>query len=105
MTDQEREVLILTMVANSGEANAKTYDAMDAWLAEDPEQMEALFAEAEDLILSAHQNQTQLLQFYCSGEEVPMDVLLTHAMDICANAANQLQYTKKIITLMEKKFK
>jgi|GEM_PF-1656341 len=105
MTNQEREVLIMAMVANSGEANAKTYDAMDAYLAEDTERMEALFEEAEALLLSAHQNQTKLLQHYCSGEEVPMDVLLTHAMDICANAANQLQYTKRIITLIDKKLK
>jgi len=105
MTNQEREVLIMAMVANSGEANAKTYDAMDAYLAEDTERMEALFEEAEALLLSAHQNQTKLLQYYCSGEEVPMDVLLTHAMDICANAANQLQYTKRIITLIDKKLK
>lgn len=105
MTDQEREVLVMAMVANSGEANAKTYDAMDAYLAEDTERMEALFEEAEALLLSAHQNQTKLLKHYCSGEEVPMDVLLTHAMDICANAANQLQYTKRIITLIDKKLK
>lgn len=105
MTDQERETLLLTMIASSGEANAKTFDAMDAYLADDPDRMAELFAEAEDLILTAHQKQTIMLQHYCSGEEMQIDVLMAHAMDICANAANQLQYTKKIISVIDRKLK
>ena len=101
----DNETLIMQIVAFSGEANSRVYDALEAYSEHGLEASMKLLDEAEEMIVMASRNQFQLLNQEANGNEITMTVLLTHAMDICTIASNQIQYTKNLLTMFDKRKK
>ena len=63
----------------------------------------AILDEAQKELLIAHRSQYELMNEEAQGEEIVPSILMIHAMDICMNAANSIQYTKRLIALLETK--
>lgn len=95
------EQTVMMLVSYAGDANAKVYDALDEYIAGNLEECYTFLKEAEQQLTEAHTYQFKLLSAEANGEDSLISVLLIHAMDICMNAANMIQYTKKLIEVFE----
>ena len=100
---QKIEQRLLMIVAHAGDANAKVFDAIDEYESSDTERAYAILDEAQKELLIAHRSQYELMNEEAQGEEIVPSILMIHAMDICMNAANSIQYTKRLIALLETK--
>jgi len=101
-TDEQR---LLMMVAYAGDANAKVFDALDAYETNNLDKALHILNEAQEELLNAHRRQHELLSEEANGGEVTPSILLIHAMDICMSAANSIQHARKLITLLESRKK
>ena len=100
----DNEEYLLQMVANGGEANALAYDALDEFAEGNTDKAFELLEQAGDLLGIAHDNQSKVLQMNMKNpDESPISVLTIHAMDICALAASNVQYTKRLIAAIPKR--
>jgi PTS system cellobiose-specific IIA component len=97
------EQTITMLVSYAGDANALVYDAMDAYIEGDLEKTYELLDEADKQLNIAHSYQFKMLSTDLNDEDVIISVLLVHAMDICMNAANSIQYTRKLLAVLEAK--
>lgn len=97
----EFEQMIMMLVSYAGDANAKAYDALDEYAAGNLEKCYEYLKEADEQLVQAHTYQFQLLALEAGGEKSLVSVILIHAMDICMNAANTIQYTRKMIEVFE----
>lgn len=92
MNLSELEKVCMEMIGSAGEGKAKLFEAMDAYDAGNVEQSKKLLEEANKHIGRAHEIQfMELMAKQSSGEEIPFNLLLIHAMDILANAAMQME--------------
>lgn len=97
------EQTMTMLVSYAGDANALVYDALDAYAKGDMEETNKLLSKAEEQLNIAHTYQFELMAAEANHEGVEISILLIHAMDICMNAANSIQYTKKLIEVFEAK--
>lgn len=81
MTKDEMAMIAMEIVAYSGDARTKFLDAMDAIGAKDFAKAEALIKEGDELILSAHNQQTELITKEAQGEAIDIGFLTVHAQD------------------------
>lgn len=101
MENEEFETNLLLMVAHAGDANSKVYDALDMYEKGHADKAYQLLDEAQVALLIAHKSQFELLNKEANGEKIIPSVIMIHAMDICMTAANSIQYTRRLISLME----
>ncbi len=97
------EQTITMLVSYAGDANALVYDAMDAYIEGDLKRAFSHLDEADKQLNIAHSYQFKLLSAEVNNKDINVSVLLVHAMDICMNAANFIQYTRKLLTVLEAK--
>ena len=97
------EQLLLMMVAHAGNANAKVFDALDAYESGNLKAAMEILEDAGQELLSAQKNQFALMNEEAQGKEVVPSILMIHAMDICMTAANSIQYTKRLLPLLQMK--
>ena len=95
------EQLLLMMVAHAGNANAKVFDALDAYEAGNREAAFAILEDAGQELLIAQKNQFALMNQEALGDDVVPSILMIHAMDICMTAANSILYTKRLLPLLQ----
>ena len=98
---QKDEQRLLMIVAHAGDANAKVFDAMDAYDSGNKQGAFDLLEKAQEALLIAHRFQYELLNEEAKGEAVIPSILMIHAMDICMNAANSIQYTKRLLAMLD----
>ena len=61
MTKDDMAMVAMEIVAYSGDARTKYLDAMEAIMNDEFDKAEALIKEGDDLILDAHNQQTELI--------------------------------------------
>ena len=81
MTKDDMAMVAMEIVAYSGDARTKYLDVLDAINDEDFDKAEALVKEGDDLILNAHNQQTELISKEAAGEDIEIGFLTVHAQD------------------------
>ena len=77
---------------------------MDAYIEGDLEKTYELLDEADKQLNIAHSYQFKMLSADLNDEDVIISVLLL-CMDICMNAANSIQYTRKLLAVLKLKIR
>ena len=73
--DENMAMTAMEIVAFSGDARTKYLQSMDCMEAGDYEKAAALIKEGDDLILDAHNTQTELITKEAAGEKVELSFL------------------------------
>ena len=81
MTKDDMAMIAMEIVAYSGGARTKYLDALDAIMDGDYDKGAALVKEGDDLILNAHNQQTELISKEAAGEDIEIGFLTVHAQD------------------------
>ena len=92
----------MEIVAFAGDARTKYLQSMDAMEAGEYDKAQAMIKEADDLILDAHNTQTELITKEASGEKVELSFLTVHAQDHLMTAMLLGDMVKRFIKLYKK---
>jgi cellobiose-specific phosphotransferase system component IIA len=98
----ELEAICMEMISYTGEGRAIVHEAVEAFSAGDIEACQQKLAEADKLLVQAHQIQfNKLLKLQAQGVQVPFHLLLIHAMDLLMVSTSE----KDIVTKMLEGYK
>ena len=100
--DENMAMTAMEIVAFSGDARTKYLQSMDCMEAGDYEKAAALIKEGDDLILDAHNTQTELITKEASGEKVELSFLTVHAQDHLMTAMLARELIAELIELHAK---
>ena len=103
MTKDDMAMVAMEIVAYSGDARTKYLDAMEAIMNDEFDKAEALIKEGDDLILDAHNQQTELITKEASGEELDIGFLTVHAQDHLMTAMLLSDMDKRFLKILKKK--
>ena len=103
MTKDDMAMVAMEIVAYAGDARTKYLEAMDAMGDEDFAKAEALIKEGDDLILDAHNQQTELITKEAAGEQLDIGFLTVHAQDHLMTAMLLSDMDKRFLKILKKK--
>ena len=103
MTKDDMAMVAMEIVAYSGDARTKYLDAMEAIMNDEFDKAEALIKEGDDLILDAHNQQTELITKEAAGEQLDIGFLTVHAQDHLMTAMLLSDMDKRMLKAMKKK--
>ena len=103
MTKDDMAMVAMEIVAYSGDARTKFLDAMDAIGKKDFDKAEALIMEGDELILGAHNQQTELITKEAAGEQLDIGFLTVHAQDHLMTAMLLSDMDKRFLKILKKK--
>ena len=103
MTNDEMAMIAMEIVAYAGDARTKYLSAMDAISEKDFAKAEALIKEGDDLILNAHNQQTELITKEAAGEDIEIGFLTVHAQDHLMTAMLLSDMDKRFIKMFKEK--
>ena len=103
MTKDDMAMIAMEIVAYSGDARTKYLDALDAIMDGDYDKGAALVKEGDDLILNAHNQQTELISKEAAGEDIEIGFLTVHAQDHLMTAMLLSDIDKRLIKAGRKK--
>ena len=103
MTKDDMAMIAMEIVAYSGDARTKYLDALEAMGNDEFDKAEALIKEGDDLILDAHNQQTDLITKEASGEELDIGFLTVHAQDHLMTAMLLSDMDKRFLKILKKK--
>ena len=103
MTKDDMAMVAMEIVAYAGDARTKDLEAMDAMGDEDFSKAEALIKEGDDLILDAHNQQTELITKEAAGEQLDIGFLTVHAQDHLMTAMLLSDMDKRFLKILKKK--
>lgn len=88
MSSENEEILqmIMSLIANSGEAKSNLMEAIQESKSGDFEEAQIKLDAADESILAAHKSQTKLLTKEASGESLELSLLMVHSQDHLMNA-------------------
>jgi len=101
MTKDDMAMVAMEIVAYSGDARTKYLQAMDAIGEKDYTKAEALIKEGDDLILDAHNQQTELISKEAAGEDIEIGFLTVHAQDHLMTAMLLSDIDKRLIKIFK----
>lgn len=101
MSKDDMAMVAMEIVAYSGDARTKYLQAMDAIAEKDFAKAEALIKEGDDLILGAHNQQTELITKEAAGESIEIGFLTVHAQDHLMTAMLLSDMCKKFIKMFK----
>jgi PTS system cellobiose-specific IIA component len=102
LTDDEIETYCMQIIANSGDAHEKAYEALRAAKAHDFPLAHSKFEEANKVLNQAHKFHSEVLKAGANGEIKQETVLLAHAQDHIMSTMTSLDFIKELIDLYEK---
>ncbi|SET17082.1 PTS system, cellobiose-specific IIA component [Olsenella sp. KH3B4] len=89
------------IIAESGEARSKAYEALGYAKQGDFEKAKTTMAEAQEASNKAHAIQTDLITRAARGEELPLDILLIHSQDHLMTSILAIELIQELIDLYE----
>lgn len=96
------EEIIFNLIANSGSAKSKVYEAIESAENGDFEKAESDLREANDFINKAHDTQSQLIAQELNGDKVEISLLFVHAQDHISTAIELKNLAEYIIRMYKK---
>jgi len=103
MNEYENAEIAMTLIAYSGEARTKAFEALKCARNNDYLQANELMNQAKQSSLKAHESQTELLVSEANGNPVILNVLLVHAQDHLMTSMLALELIQEMIELHELK--
>lgn len=100
--NEDMAMTAMEIVAFAGDARTKYLQSMDAMEAGEYDKAQSMIKEADDLILDAHNTQTELITKEASGEKVELSFLTVHAQDHLMTAMLLGDMVKRFIKLYKK---
>ena len=91
------EMQIMMLVVNSGNARSLALEALRDGLAGKIEDAEKKLAEADQVLLDAHEVQTELIQKELNGEGIAVSLLVVHSQDHLMTAMAIMDMVKEIV--------
>ena len=101
MTKDDMAMIAMEIVAYAGDARTKYLQAMDAISEKNFDKANALIKEGDDLILSAHNQQTELITKEAASEEVEISFLTVHAQNHLMTAMLLSDMCKRFIKMFK----
>ena len=101
--DENMAMTAMEIVAFAGDARTKYLQSMDAMEAADYEKAESLIKEGDDLILDAHNTQTELITKEAAGEDIEIGFLTVHAQDHLMTAMLLSDMDKRFLKMFKEK--
>ena len=102
MTKDDMAMMAMEIVAYSGDARTKYLEAMDKIADKDFSGAAALIKEGDELILSAHNQQTELITKEAQGEDIEIGFLTVHAQDHMMTAMLLSDIDKRLVKIFQK---
>lgn len=96
------ETIAMTIIAFSGDARTKAFNALQEAKKGNFEEADRLMAEADENALKAHNSQTQLLVSEANGENPEINVLLIHSQDHLMTSMLAQDLIKEMIDMLKK---
>ena len=97
------EEIAMNIIAHSGEALAKAFEALEEAKKGNFDQANILMKESQSESNKAHKSQTELLFAEANGENPTINILLIHSQDHMMTSMMTQQLIKEIIYLHEHK--
>ncbi|MCI8857248.1 MAG: PTS lactose/cellobiose transporter subunit IIA [Clostridiaceae bacterium] len=103
MSDEKKDINMIAMdvIMNAGDGRVKVDAALAALANVDLTQAETLLLEAEELIVKAHNAQTEVIQDQVSGEDTEYSLLFIHAQDTLMTITTELRMTQKLLPIIK----
>ncbi|EOS68561.1 hypothetical protein C818_03368 [Lachnospiraceae bacterium MD308] len=99
MTMEELNNICMEMICNAGEGRAKVFEALEEINNEDYDAAQKKLAEAQELLAEAHRIQFEkLMSPQNAGEEIPVSMLLMHAMDMTMVATSEHDMLQGVVS-------
>ena len=96
------EMQIMNLVVNSGNARSMAIEALRAAKYGDFEQAESLLADADQVLLGAHEVQTELIQNELNGKGIDIGLLVVHSQDHLMCAMVVIDLVKEMVEILKK---
>lgn len=103
MNEYENAEIAMTLIAYSGEARTKAFEALKCARSNNFSEANELMNQAKQSSLKAHEAQTELLVSEANGNPVTLNVLLIHAQDHLMTSMLALELIEEMIVLHEVK--
>lgn len=100
---EELEMIIMTIIANSGDARSYAFGALEAAKAGNFEEAEEMLKKSSEASVLAHNAQTELLCNEANGEKTEMSVLLVHSQDHLMTSMLAVELIKELIYMYKNK--
>lgn len=91
----------IEVVMNAGDGRMKIDEALAAMAKADLDRAEACLEEAQELIIKAHNAQTEVIQSQVGGENMEYSLLFIHAQDTIMTVNTELRMTKKLLPIIK----
>ena len=91
------------IIANAGDSRSSCLEALAAAGERNYQEAERLLKDAEEKLLIAHNEHTNLLVSDARGESVELTLLMVHASDHIANAETVHDLTEQMIHILEER--
>lgn len=91
----------IEVVMNAGDGRMKIDEALAAMAEADLGRAEVLLKEAEELVVKAHNAQTEIIQSQVGGENMEYSLLFIHAQDTIMTVNTELRMTKKLLPIVK----
>lgn len=101
--NEEKDINVVAMevIMNAGDGRDKIDEALAAMARGELDEVERLLAEAEKLIVKAHNAQTAMIQSQVSGENMEYSLLFIHAQDTVMTITTELRMTQKLLPIVK----
>lgn len=87
------------IIAMSGDARSRAYEALGYAKQGDFEQAKSAMTEAQEATNKAHAIQTGLITRAARGEELPLDILLVHSQDHLMTSTLAIELIQELVDL------
>lgn len=97
--DKELQEITMQLIVNSGEAKSLAMEAINCAKKEDIEEAYAKIKEAKEILVRAHQYQTDLSHREASCEKFNINIPLIHSQDHLTTSSSCLLLAEEIVEL------
>lgn len=94
---EEKETLIMNVIAFSGESTSYSAQALEAARAGNFEEAELLLQKAEESMKTANKSSFELLQMEANDEHFRVTLLMVHAFDHLCSAEMEFRFAQETI--------
>jgi len=98
---EEIAEIAMQIIAHAGEARSRVYEALEACIKKDFKRGRKLIGEAEKYIVEANKVSHSILSKEARGENIPVTLLLIHALDILMASIIERDLAKRLIRILE----
>ena len=95
------DAVAIEVVMNAGDGRMKIDEALAAMASAELDKAESLLKEAEELIVKAHNAQTEVIQSQVAGESMEYSLLFIHAQDTIMTVNTEFRITKKMLPILK----